>query len=171
MKRFIVKSFQMRVTLALVAALFLVAALSNFLIYRFMAQFQLESLRDKLKIIAQTASLALDAETLMSVPLRKEGIETPQYRVIADKLSQIKKANPPIRFIYTMTKTEQEGIWQFVVDPEPAADGARGKNATAYPGDRYDARRFHELLRAFDGPSADKKLEVDEWGVTLSGYA
>jgi len=27
------------------------------------------------------------------------------------------------------------------------------------------------MLKAFDGPSADTKFEIDEWGVTLSGYA
>ena len=42
---------------------------------------------------------------------------------------------------------------------------------TSYPGDRYDAGRFPGMLKGFSGPSADKKLERDEWGITLSGYA
>jgi HD-GYP domain-containing protein (c-di-GMP phosphodiesterase class II) len=89
---------------------------------------------------------------------------------MADKLRKIKEINPPIKYIYTMVKTEQEGIWQFVVDPNPINKGKR-IGPTAYPGDKYSAKRFPEMLKAFDGSSADKKLEIDEWGVTLSGYA
>jgi HD-GYP domain-containing protein (c-di-GMP phosphodiesterase class II) len=65
-----------------------------------------------------------------------------------------------------MTKTEEKGIWQFIVDPTPLDE-----EDASYPGDKYNVARFPEMLKGFDNPSADKKLEVDEWGVTLSGYA
>lgn len=165
------KSFQMRVTLALIISMFFIGALSNFLIYRFTLDTQLEDLRGKLKIIAQTAALMIDANTLLSVPLSKEGMNSLQYQIIAQKLKAVKEANPPVRFIYTLTKTEKEGIWQFIVDPEPSLTSQRREKATAFPGDRYDASRFPEMLKAFSGPSADRRPESDEWGLTLSGYA
>ena len=121
--------------------------------------------------IAQTGTLALDADMLMRVPLKREGMNTQEYRLISQKLNEIKKANPQVKYIYVLTKTDKEGAWQFIVDPSPAMERTRRKWATSYPGDRYDASRFPEMLKAFSGPSADKKLEVDEWGVTLSGYA
>ncbi len=165
------RSFGTKITLVLVLAMLFSGAMSNFLIYRFALNSQFHQLREKLMIIAQTAALNIDADMLMQVPLSKEGIYTPQYKIIAEKLKKIKKANPLLRYIYTMTKTEKEGIWQFIVDPVEPTQQERRKGLTSYPGDEYNAARFPEMLDAFNGPSADKKLVVDEWGTTLSGYA
>ena len=171
MKKINFGSFQTRLTLALIAAMFFAAAMSNILIYKYVLNSKLNDLRDKLMAIAQTGALALDADILMQVPLKREGMNTPQYREIAGKLEEIQKANSQIKYIYAITRTEKEGIWQFIVDPSPAMERTRRQWATSYPGDRYNASRFPDMLKAFSGPSADKKLETDEWGVTLSGYA
>jgi putative nucleotidyltransferase with HDIG domain len=146
-------------------------AVSNFLIYRFILDSEFNQLREKLKIIAQTAALMFDADMITRVHLSREGINSTEYRVIADKLRNIKNINKPIRYIYIMSKTEHEGIWQFVVDPDALLETESKKSPTSYPGDKYNAARFPEMLKAFYGPSADKKLVVDEWGITLSGYA
>jgi HD-GYP domain-containing protein (c-di-GMP phosphodiesterase class II) len=167
----IFRSFQFRVTVAFIVSMLFISVLSNFLIYKFALDSQLNDFKDKLKIIAQTAALTIDADTLMEVPLNRSGIDTPAYKTIVEKLAKIKKVNPPIRFIYTMTKTQRDGIWQFIVDPEPDLAGQRKKTVSAYPGDSYEARRFPEMMKAFNGPSADTKPEIDEWGVTWSGYA
>lgn len=159
------RSFWMKVTFALILSSVLVGALSNFLIYRFTLTFQFNELRNKLMIIAQTAALFIDADTLLSVPLNREGIHSPQYHMIAEELRKIKMANPPLHYIYTMRKTEKEGLWQFIVDPDTLVVDPRNPGPTSYPGDPYDASRFPEMLKAFEGPSADKKLSADEWGV------
>lgn len=169
--RVIFGSFRVKVTIALILSLLFVVGLSDFLIYKFSLDSQLNQLRDGLKAVAQTSSLMVDSDALLHVPLNREGTDSLEYRLIAEKLRQIKKANPRILYIYTMTKTEAPGVWQFIVDPEPvSAEGGR-KRPTSYPGDKYDASLFPEMLRAFDGPSADEELMVDDWGVTLSGYA
>ncbi len=152
--------------LVLVLSMFFVGAMNNFLIYKFALDSQLDALRNQLMIIAQTAVLVIDADTLMRVSLNPEGVNAPQYKNIAQKLQKIKEINLPIKYIYTMTKTEEKGIWQFIVDPSPL-----NEEDASYPGDKYNVARFPEMLKGFDIPSADKKLEVDEWGVTLSGYA
>ncbi len=166
----ILHRFQTKVTLTLILSMVSVLALSNLLICKFSLDSQFESLRDKLKIIAQTTSLMIDGEMLLQIPLNHEGVNTPQYQMILEKLIKIKVANPQIKYIYTMTKTNQEGIWQFIVDADPVLIKENRKE-TAFPGDWYNAGRFPEMLKSFDGPAADTKLEVDEWGVTLSGYA
>ena len=165
------KSFQVKVTLAMILSMLFAGGMCNFLIYRFALNSQFNQLRDKLMGIAQTASLMIDADLLLQVPLSREGVGSAQYKIIAEKLRKIQEANPSVKYIYTLTKTEQEGIWQFIVDPEPVTQGGRRKTITSYPGDKYNASRFPEMLKAYDGPSADKKLEIDEWGITLSGYA
>ncbi|MEW6101221.1 MAG: HD domain-containing phosphohydrolase [Candidatus Omnitrophota bacterium] len=166
-------SFQVKITLVIIFSMLFAGALSNLLIYKFSLESQFNELRSKLMIIAQTAGLLIDADTLLGVPLSHQGTNSEAYKVIAQKLKKIREVNPQIKYIYTMARTQEEGIWQFIVDPEPEPQAGRGNkdNPTSYPGDRYDASRFPEMLKAFHGPSADTKLEIDEWGVTLSGYA
>jgi putative nucleotidyltransferase with HDIG domain len=165
------KSFQAKVTAALIISMLFAAAMSNFLIYKFSLDSHFNDLRDKMKVIAQTAALMIDADMLSQVPLTKEGIDTPQYKIIAEKLEKIRKVNRPIKYIYTLGRTEQKGQWQFIVDPDSSSGRENSFQSSSYPGARYNAARFPEMLKAFEGPSADKKLEIDEWGVTLSGYA
>lgn len=169
--KMLLTSFQMKVTIVLILALFFVAYMSHLLIYQYTLNSQFLQLRDKLMVIAQTSALFVDADVLSRVPLKRDGVKNESYKIIAGKLNRIKQANPLLKYIYTLTKTGQDGIWQFVVDPEPESNGATPGKQTAYPGDRYDAARFPEMMKAYDNPTADKKLMVDEWGVTLSGYA
>ena len=167
----ILSSFRVKVALALVLSLFLVMSLSNFLIYRFSLNAQFQQLRERLAMIAQTAVLNIDGDLLSQVPLSAEGINTDAYKTIARQLKRIKDVNANITYIYTMAKTDQEGILQFVVDPEPVSRDKRKQLLTSYPGERYDARKLPEMLKAFTQASADRELGVDQWGVLLSGYA
>jgi len=169
--RHLLSGFRAKVTSILILTLLFVTALSNYLVYKFALDSQFNELREILKVIAQTAAFSIDADLIQKVPLNREGVQSPQYKAIAEKLVKIKEANKPIRWIYTMAKTRREGTWQFVVDPEPVSKESRVKGVTAYPGDSYDASRFPEMLKAFDGPSSDRELSIDEWGITLSGYA
>jgi len=167
---FMFKSFKVRVTMALILSMLFVGALSNFCVYKFTLGAQFSQLRDKLKMIAQTAALMVDADKLVQVPLNRNGATSPQYIAIAERLKAVKEANRPIRFIYTMAKTDQQGILQFIVDPDLVGTQKK-KGITAYPGDKYNAARFPDLLNAFNGATSDSKLSLDEWGAGLSGYA
>lgn len=167
----LIRSFRVKVTLALVLSMLLVGILSNFLVYRFTLNSQFNELRSKLSMIAQTAALMIDADILLGIPLNRDGTNSSQHKEILEQLSSVKAANPSIKYIYVLRPTEKEGIWQFVADPDPVLEGGKKSAVTSYPGDRYNAARFPEMLQGLNGPSADKKLEIDEWGVTLSGYA
>jgi len=165
------RSFQAKLILALVLSMLFAVAVNNLLIYRFTLNSQFKELRDKLKTIAQTAALVIDPQILSQIPLNHKGMSTPQYRITTEKLKRIKEVNPSIKHIYIMAKTDKEGILQFVADPTTPTKEDIEKGLTSYPGDKYNAKEFPQMLQAFKGPSADKKLEVDEWGVSLSGYA
>ena len=160
--------FRAKITLVLVFSLLFVGGLSEFLIYKYSLDFQFEQLRKELVTIARTSALMIDADLLAQVPLTKQGVKSSSFKTIAEKLLLIKETNPSITYIYTMGKTEKEGVFEFIVDPEPESEG---DEETSYPGDKYDASRFPEMVKSFQVPSADKKLEIDEWGVFLSGYA
>src|SRR3989338_8321334 len=151
-------SFKVKLTLILVFAMLFSASLSNLLVSKFALDAQFSQLRDKLMIIAQTATVAVDPEILRSIPLTRDGINSAQYKIISDKLMQVKLVNPAIRYIYTMAKTDKEGVWQFIVDPDLFLE-VKTKKVTSYPGDKYDAGRFPEMLKGLEGPSADKELE------------
>ncbi len=163
----IFKRFDLRVVVAIAVTISCVVILSDFLIVRFTYQSQLEGARSQLKAIAQTAALLIDTDKLSQVPLNKEGMNTPSYDYVDDQLKKIKAANPQIKYIYILKKVDSSNVWRFIVDADPESLGGQH----SYPGDAYDAGRFPEMLRGFNEPSADKKIETDEWGSTMSGYA
>ncbi len=163
-------SFRVRVTLALLLSLFFVLGLNNLAVYNITVHTQVEQLREKLMTIAQTAALMVKADTLKDIPLNRAGVDTPSFEEVSAILRKVKDANPMIKYIYIMEKTEKRWIWRFVVDPDPSGKDIEGK-FTSYPGDTYDVRRCPGILRALYAPSADKSFTFDEWGVFLSGYA
>ena len=80
-------SFRFKVTFSFILALFVVVGLGSFLFYKLIFYSQLNDLKDKLILVAQTSVLMVDADVLGGVPLNKEGINSPQYKIIAEKLS------------------------------------------------------------------------------------
>ncbi|MDP2653544.1 MAG: HD domain-containing protein [Candidatus Omnitrophota bacterium] len=167
----LMKRFQVKVALLMILSMLVVLSVSNSLIYKFTLDAEFNMIRNHLKSIAQMTAWGIDPDLLQQVPLREEGLKSSAYRHIADQLRKVKDANPHIKYVYTMKKTDKHGIWQFIVDPDPVERKAHWGDLTSYPGDTYDASRFPEMMAAFDGPSVDKNFEVDEWAVTLSGYA
>ena len=164
-------SYRTKVTLALTLALFFMMGLSNFLIYDYSLKAQFSQIRERLKIIAQTAAISIDGDIIKDVPMAKEGIDSSAYKKIARQLERVRAANPSLLFIYTLTKTPKPGIVQFVVDLDPVLLRKNRVIATAYPGDLYDASRFPQMIEAYTRPTADQDIMFDEWGATLSGYA
>jgi putative nucleotidyltransferase with HDIG domain len=162
----IFKRFDLRVIVAIVGTMACVVILSDFLLFRLTYQSQFEGMRDQLKIIAQTTALLVDADRLAQVPLNKDGISTPQFDYVEALLKKIKAANPKIKDIYTLKKVDSSNIWRFIVDLQ-----TDNPSDFSSPGDTYDAGRFPEMLKGYDEPCADTKIETDQWGSTLSGYA
>jgi len=170
-KHLFFKSFYVKVTLSFILSLLFVALLSNFILLEFSLDSQFNQLREKLKVVAQTAVLSVDGNELGNIPLNPEGIDSPSFKSVVSRLLRIKQANPVIKNIYIMAKTDKPGIFQFVADPSALMPKTSKFKATSFPGDKYNAQRFPAMLKAFYGPSADSELGVDEWGKSLSGYA
>ncbi|MEI8011685.1 MAG: HD-GYP domain-containing protein [Candidatus Omnitrophota bacterium] len=162
-------SFQAKVTAVLIGSTLILLALNSIFVHQMALNAQFQQLRHQLIVVARTAAASVDVDTLMMIPARREGISTPAYVSVHEKLDQIRKDNPEIAFIYTMAPTSRAGMWQFLVDADPVQK--RREGITAYPGDKYDASRFPAMLHALSEASADDRLQRDEWGLTLSGYA
>jgi len=151
-------SFKTRVTLVLILAMVSVMGLNNLFVYRFNLISQFEQLRHSLTIIAQTATMAVDAETLQKIPLTKEGVESPAYREVSAKLRKILEMNKPLQYSYILTKTTIPGKLQFWVDVEAIDRKVQRRKASAHPGEFYYASRFPEMLEGFTKPSARPKI-------------
>jgi putative nucleotidyltransferase with HDIG domain len=123
-------------------------------------------MRNQLKALAQTAALLIDPNIILQVPLNKGGTNTQSYADVDALLKKIRAANPKIKYIYTLKKVDSSNIWQFIVDAETDKIEEHSN-----PGDTYDAGRFPEMLKGYNESSADDKIETDQWGSTLSGYA
>ena len=165
---FVFKSFRTKITLFLILAMVFSGAISNFLIYRYALDSQFDQLRDKLMTIAQTTALTVSSDELAAIPLEKAGIDSLQYKTVARKLARVRQIVPSIKYLYVLTQTEKPGILKFMADADA---GISDSGPVTYPGDEYDAGKFPEMMKAFSGPTADRQLDRDEWGVFLSGYA
>lgn len=165
-----ISSFRTKVTMALVLSMLVLVAVSGFLLNKAALDGQIKQLRNQLMTVAPIAALSIDAELLEQIPFDPEGVNTIPYKRVEKQLREILRANAAMKDIYILTKTEQEGIWQFIVDIE-TPDTTKGRPKAANPGYRYNAARFPQMLKGYDGPSADERTEIDEWGDALSGYA
>jgi putative nucleotidyltransferase with HDIG domain len=164
-------NFKTRVTLVLILAMVTVTGLNNFLVYRSNIVSHFEQLRKALITITQTAALSISADTIQKIPLTWDGIRSPAYREMSEKLAKIREVHASIRYIYILSETKIPGKLRFLIDLDPKKIEPNRKRGTARPGDLYDASAFPEMLAGFEAPSADRKLQADPWGVTLSGYA
>ena len=112
---------------------------------------------EKIKIIDWAKEYVLNPTNSTDEKIVKE-VDTYLQDIIKPKnfnaehdriLSEIKKVNPTIRYIYTMSTTAKPGMWQFIVDPNPAAEKKGPRWATSFPGDKYDVTGFSEMSKSF----------------------
>ncbi len=147
------------------------AALGNFILRAWSSSEILEQARQNLLLIASNAALLIDVPVLLQVPLESEGDRSTAYQVVSSQLETIKQTNPSLKYAYIMRTTDQPGILQYVVDADPAPQIITAQSPRSLPGDKYDARNFPEMLKAYTEPAADKTLKADAWGIFISGYA
>ena len=138
----------------------------TFLVYFIIYDYDLKKqYQNQLMSLAKAGAKLINAddhETLKSI----KDENSPNYLKIKKVLQAIKKANPDILFVYTMRKTGQKEILEFVVDAEDS-----NSEDFSHLGDKYNISQIEEIKKAFGEPTADNKIEEDQWGLTFSGYA
>jgi len=165
----LIKSFRAKVTAVLVLFMCLSAAVTNLMIYQYSLKAQLDQLREKLMVIAQAAAMTVDGDTVNRIPLAKDGVNSPAYKSVEEKLMRAKELAPNLAYAYIVKRGPRPNILKFVIDVH--FEGYRSPVKTAYPGELYDTGSCPEMLAAFVMPSADMKMAADKWGIFLSGYA
>lgn len=166
MKFFNQKHISLRLSLAL--AFSLVVATSSIGVgvstYLVAKNYFRSQLADQIKGLAQTAATLIDVETHSRI-LTPEDEEGPDYKKIQSWLQTFKAANPEIRFIYTMRKTDKGNT--FIVDAE------KDPSLVSHVGDVYEDE-VPTLEMAFANPGSvyvEEKFTTDKWGSFRSGFA
>ncbi|MDD5138251.1 MAG: hypothetical protein PHG72_05470 [Candidatus Omnitrophica bacterium] len=160
-----------RIVLLSVCGIVFLGALGHILFYEHAKNAKFRQMREELMAIAAKSSPSIDAAALARIPLTMEGDKTPEYKEIYDTLVEIKEAYPVVKYAYILTTTDQPEIMQFVVDADPLPEIVTARSQRSFPGDKYDVRHLTEIRNAFSMVCADRNINADAWGVTLSGYA
>ena len=155
----------------ILSGILFIVMLGNFIFSQYRLRSAVNQAREHLMLIASNGVLLVDVEALLSVPLIQSAEGGPEYRQISRQLEKIKESNSAIKYVYIMTPSEEAGFMQFVVDADPVPEIITAHCPTSLPGDKYDVRNLPGIIAAFDGPSADKDINTDAWGVFISGYA
>ncbi len=157
--------FQVKLSIIFIALLAIVLVVTAYFIYQKAIMQQKEELRGKILGLAKLASMLIDGDKHSQIKPEMDSQNTALYKEIKAVLEKIRDSDPLIDSVYTMVKTEKENSWMFVLD----SGDKRGE--IAYCGERYDVSHIPEMQLAFNMPSVDKELNVDKWGIWLSGYA
>lgn len=158
------KNLQQRLTVIFFLLMIISLIISTLIFYINAKNSLTNQLRAHLTNLAKTSALMIDVEKHNKLK-KVEDEKTPEYQELKGVLQKIRDANPGIRDIYTMIKTDKPGIWQFILD------GEEDPKLVSHIGDTYQVERFPEMQKAFSEASADNDLIKDEWGYYLSGYA
>jgi hypothetical protein len=170
--------FSTRLVITLCLVTVVLALGSSWSIYTLARGKQMELLRQQLMATAATTAIGIDGERFQRlVAGGKDG--DADWKVIADHLTVVQRANPAVRYIYTMARRDDlpRGQLAFIVDPGPEID--RNHNGRidddeerAVLGTTYDAvGTSPNMLDGLMKVTADEQLTVDAWGRFLSGYA
>ncbi len=155
-------STRLFLTFALLA--FAASATAGVILYFHSTRALRNEVQQHLMSIASTTAAQIDADVHKTIRTRVDE-DTPEYRQIESTLASAKRANPKVRFIYTLRKSKRAYVLRFVVEAE---DDPKNKS---HVGDVYDPQQSEDMLQAFSGPIADRQLTTDDWGTWLSGYA
>ena len=129
-----------------------------------------EEVRSDLRRTAVVAAASIDVSLHQKLtdPAQEDG---PEYQQAIIPLRNIRRASTSIKYIYTVILKE-DSVY-YVLDPTPKGDADKdGKEDHSNVMDRVD--NANAILRGVlsGGPAvAESEPVVDEWGITMSGYA
>lgn len=124
---------------------------------------QKEQLRDKLMQLAALSTEIVGSGEVATLMPSRANMGTPEYKELVRLLRRVKNIHRDIADVYILVPTAEPGKMRFLAnaDEEQVVDC----------GEEYDATKFPELMKASDGPTADRDIAEDRWGAWLSGYA
>ena len=120
----------------------------------------MNGLKERLQASAALIGLTIDADQIRAIG-GPEDVGRPVYKASLEKLRLLRRMNADIVHLYVVRR-EGERIL-FVID----SDESEGQ---ALPGKEYP-HHLASLMRGFSGVSVGDRIDTDQWGAFLSGYA
>lgn len=158
-------SLQTKLTLSFVILIVVVTSLTFLITFGSTKTALKELTQSELKSLASVIASQLSGDMADVMQQLNPGDEnTPTFAKIRDKLLAIRTANPDIRYVYIMHKSN--GQTAFLVDP----DFGNKEDPGAAIGEVYEGTAGN-LEQGFSGPAVDDSYTTDRWGTFLSGYA
>jgi len=158
-------SFKIKLILVFVLISLIISLFSLFIIYQQTIKAQMEDLKASLLMTATLGAELIDGDAHRQVGLDRASINSTYYQYIKNRLRLIREINPKIRYVYTLTKSDDGKHLFFVVD------SAQIEELFSYPGDSYESLSERDVLSAFRSPQVNDALIQDTWGSYMSGYA
>jgi hypothetical protein len=139
------------------------------------------SVGTRLMSIASTVAPEFDADDLNQLHFAKD-MKTDAYQRVFQKLSDIKKNNPDVKWAYIQRRTETSDLLEFVADADsnytiPFFVDANGdgipqkEEENVAPGIRIALEDVTRSLEAFDHPTYERNFQMTQWDALLSGFA
>ncbi len=139
----------------------LVSSAIGFFMYMTARDSLITQVRNRLSSSAALISREIDADNLRDIRFASD-VDKLAYQQTLGQLREMKSSNEDIAFLYIMRKTPG-GEVVFVVDSDES-------EAQALPGQVYESVP-PKLMDGFVERTADEKMNRDQWGSFLSGYA
>ncbi|KKP38161.1 MAG: multi-sensor signal transduction histidine kinase [Candidatus Peregrinibacteria bacterium GW2011_GWF2_33_10] len=137
-------------------------------------------LRENMVSIAELGALSVDGDLIEKIQT-VDDMSGDNFRIISNELNKVKDGHPSIKYVYTMRKTDTPDVVTFIVDADnylTVNNPDKNNNGVIDPeeelpqtGELYNSSHAPQLMLGFDHPTADYKINSDQWGTWLSGYA
>lgn len=128
--------------------------------------------------LARLVAADVSVADLDQIHTREDMKGEPFKRVL--KLFQAYAAeDPQVKFVYAMRKTHETDRYRVVVDSDPDTTDDNGDGVIqphevgSVPGDAYNGVNFPMMRLTLETgkPQSDDDFAVDQWGISISGYA
>lgn len=166
-KKYITISLVFKVTALIALSIIIVSAVVNLIVYNLSYRALENDIKDKIKLLASITAGSIDGDKLSTIKTSEdEGNET--YLLIQKELQKVKEDSMGnIRYIYTLTKTEDKYI--YVLDASPIED----KKNHSSVGDMFDTQMYPMAVEGFIRPVVEEKPTPDDefGGISQSGFA
>lgn len=155
--------FKTRIALAFLALSTFISVYLISFSYTKTVTIQKNQLRTRLMQMAALSTQLIDSAAVMKIAPVSSNMGTPEYKELVGDLRAIKGIHPDIADVYVLMPTQDPGKMKFLANADP-------KDVVGC-GEGYDVSRYPELMKASEGPTADRNITKDKWGSWLSGYA
>lgn len=175
----LLKVLRSRTVLTVLGACALIAGMITFGLWRYTNYLNLQRVREQGMTIAATAAAEFEAADIDQLRSWHD-VNKPAYKKVVQKLQDLRRRNPRVKYAYIMRATSDPYFYQFVADADSGdiyvwkdLNNDNLKNDQVPPGYLFldpDAIES-SLYRALDKPVSDVKPFTDPWGTWVSGHA